>query len=299
MTQQLSESLDELNTVLLALYDDTQTEQPDRFLARAIDQAADWLGMAPGTLKLKRTCAPHPAHSRSQTTCPSLAASIQHLKAVRESNTAEWLCSDGSGNLTTRTEDHDSLDELRCYADQAEFSLMVSGSAGPRGLSDEAVDGLRCWMPHFVQAVRLNQAHYLKRLQQADETVALVDRNGLMWARVGSTDALCDGAGQGHRLTGSVTEALAGRGEWRGPRMHVSADPLGPFFVIRSTPINALDQLTPREQDIAHLFTQGFSYKEVALKLSISPATVRNHIARIYSKTEVRNKVALSLLLAG
>ncbi|GGX40943.1 helix-turn-helix transcriptional regulator [Saccharospirillum salsuginis] len=300
MTQQLSESLDELNAVLLALYDDAQTERPDRFLAQAIDRAAHWLGVEPTRLKLKRTCVAHPPHNRPQASCSSLASSIRHLKAVREPNNAEWLSTNGDGHLTTRTEDHDSLDELRCYAEQAEFSLMVSGPAGPRGLNDAAIDGLRCWMPHVVQALRLNQNHYLKRLQQAEETVALVDRNGLVWARVGSPDALSDGSDhQSHRLTGTVTTSLAKQGEWRGARVQYSAKPLGPFFVLQSTPVNALEQLTPREQDIAHLFTQGYSYKEVALRLSISPATVRNHIARIYSKTEVRNKVALSLLLAG
>jgi len=299
MTQQLSESLDGLNAVLLALYNDAQNEQPDRFIALAIGRAADWLGVTPSQLKLKRIGVPHAQEHRRAVPGPSSVASVRHLKAVRESHTADWLTVDETGHLTDLTEDHDSLDELRCCADHAEFSLLVTGSGGPRRL-DDATDGLRCWLPHFVQAVRLNQTHFLKRQQRGEETVALVDRIGRVWATTGSTRALTDGADHHQQcLTAPVVESLRGDGEWRGARVQYSAQPVGPFLLLHAMPIRALDQLTPREQDIAHRFTQGFSYKEVAMQLSISPATVRNHIARIYSKTDVRNKVALSLLLAG
>jgi adenylate cyclase len=44
---------------------------------------------------------------------------------------------------------------------------------------------------------------------------------------------------------------------------------------------------------VAELYKAGQSYKEVARELGVSPATVRNHIAAIYRKLEIGNKVEL------
>lgn len=49
--------------------------------------------------------------------------------------------------------------------------------------------------------------------------------------------------------------------------------------------------LSDREMDILKLLVEGFDYKEVADKLFISPHTVRKHIANIYEKLHVSNKV--------
>ncbi len=52
-------------------------------------------------------------------------------------------------------------------------------------------------------------------------------------------------------------------------------------------------KLTKREDQIAVLFASGKSYKNIAEKLNISPATVRNHIDSVYKKLDVSNKVEL------
>jgi DNA-binding CsgD family transcriptional regulator len=56
--------------------------------------------------------------------------------------------------------------------------------------------------------------------------------------------------------------------------------------------------LTAREREVAEQFARGLSYKEVALVLHIAPATVRNHLARIYDKLGLETKSALVRLLA-
>jgi DNA-binding NarL/FixJ family response regulator len=50
-------------------------------------------------------------------------------------------------------------------------------------------------------------------------------------------------------------------------------------------------QLSEREIEILRLFVQGLDYKEVADKLFLSPYTVRRHIANIYEKLHISNKV--------
>jgi DNA-binding NarL/FixJ family response regulator len=48
--------------------------------------------------------------------------------------------------------------------------------------------------------------------------------------------------------------------------------------------------LSPRENEVLHLLAQGFLYKEIADRLTISTSTVRQHIHKIYEKLHVQNR---------
>jgi len=59
----------------------------------------------------------------------------------------------------------------------------------------------------------------------------------------------------------------------------------------RPTPVHTEDaQLTPREEDILRLLTQGYANKEIADRLSVSFDTVRTHLRHIYEKLHVRSR---------
>jgi DNA-binding NarL/FixJ family response regulator len=49
--------------------------------------------------------------------------------------------------------------------------------------------------------------------------------------------------------------------------------------------------LTPREQQILVLVSDGFTMQQVARRLSISPRTVETHVAKLYRKLGVRTRV--------
>jgi DNA-binding NarL/FixJ family response regulator len=51
-----------------------------------------------------------------------------------------------------------------------------------------------------------------------------------------------------------------------------------------------LSELNPREEEILDLLSRGHLYKEIADQLSISPATVHNHLHNIYEKLHVRTR---------
>ncbi len=51
--------------------------------------------------------------------------------------------------------------------------------------------------------------------------------------------------------------------------------------------------LTKRERELLKYFTQGFTNKEIAKKLMLSPATVDTHRANIYFKFDVHNSTKL------
>jgi DNA-binding CsgD family transcriptional regulator len=57
--------------------------------------------------------------------------------------------------------------------------------------------------------------------------------------------------------------------------------------------------LSPREREVTALLLEGLAYREIALKLSVSLATVKTHVNRIYDKTGAGNKIELSRMLRG
>jgi DNA-binding CsgD family transcriptional regulator len=56
--------------------------------------------------------------------------------------------------------------------------------------------------------------------------------------------------------------------------------------------------LTAREREIANLTTTGLSNKEIAARLCLSRRTVESHLARIFTKLEVRSRTAMVSRLA-
>jgi DNA-binding CsgD family transcriptional regulator len=58
-------------------------------------------------------------------------------------------------------------------------------------------------------------------------------------------------------------------------------------------------RLSPREQRVAHLFAAGLSYKEIARRLALQPATVRTYLRNAYLRLGVRNKIQLGDALGG
>jgi len=57
-----------------------------------------------------------------------------------------------------------------------------------------------------------------------------------------------------------------------------------------ATRVEPSEELSPREQEVLDLLSQGFMYKEIADKLGISFETVRTYIRRIYEKLHVRTR---------
>ncbi|MEK7781352.1 MAG: response regulator transcription factor [Verrucomicrobiota bacterium] len=57
-----------------------------------------------------------------------------------------------------------------------------------------------------------------------------------------------------------------------------------------AAPAEPTEELSPREQEVLDLLSQGFMYKEISDKLGISFETVRTYIRRIYEKLHVRTR---------
>lgn len=59
----------------------------------------------------------------------------------------------------------------------------------------------------------------------------------------------------------------------------------------------AVEQLSPRETEIAEAFSAGESYKQIADRLCLAPSTVRTHLATVYKKLGVTTKLDLHKFL--
>ena len=62
---------------------------------------------------------------------------------------------------------------------------------------------------------------------------------------------------------------------------------------------HTLDALSGRERAVAQKFAAGMTYREIGNALFIAPTTVRTHLATIYEKLGVRNKIELAAHFAG
>lgn len=58
-----------------------------------------------------------------------------------------------------------------------------------------------------------------------------------------------------------------------------------------------LDALTPREQQVARLTARGFTNRQIAEALVVSPETVKTHVRHVLEKVGLRSKADLRLLL--
>jgi DNA-binding NarL/FixJ family response regulator len=60
-----------------------------------------------------------------------------------------------------------------------------------------------------------------------------------------------------------------------------------------------VDELTPRELEIALQVADGGTNKEVAARLFLSPKTVELHLGRVYRKLGIRSRTELARLMLG
>ena len=80
------------------------------------------------------------------------------------------------------------------------------------------------------------------------------------------------------RLAGFVLDAFAGGAPARAPE---GSDP-------------ELDQLTPREREVLQHIARGYMYKEIALRLDISPKTVEAHVSSVLRKLQLSSRHELT-----
>lgn len=85
-----------------------------------------------------------------------------------------------------------------------------------------------------------------------------------------------------------VAVAFVALGVWVGRQLTRRSAPAQ--FEVNHAAIRSIG-LTPRECQILERLASGQSNKQLARSLAISPNTVKTHVAHLYAKLEVRNRV--------
>ena len=60
-----------------------------------------------------------------------------------------------------------------------------------------------------------------------------------------------------------------------------------------------MNNLTPRELQIAHLAAEACTNRQIATLLDCSEQTVKNHLHKAFEKLSAKNRVQLTLILQG
>lgn len=160
-------------------------------------------------------------------------------------------------------------------------------------------------MPHLVATWNMNWISGLEQLQAHSAPTraanAIADRHGVLLSAEPRFLALLRREWpewKGPELPSALASAL-----WSRSRSHIGSaiaarcDLVADLQLLEVRARSPIDRLSRRERSVAASFAEGHSHKEVAGSLGLSPATVRHHLRRIYSKLAVSDKAALSRLL--
>jgi DNA-binding CsgD family transcriptional regulator len=227
-------------------------------------------------------------------------------RAVRMLVTDERMCPE----FRRFTEKHNMAQLLCVISVDPALNLwthlsLYRNSLVPR-FAEKDIELAELVMPHIASVLNINRVQYLERVMHRTSN-----------QRVSA--AICDGAGvmlyadasfadlvllewpdwKGGRLPSPLLPALLAneRGAFVGAHLSLQAEKLGDMRLVQIRPRSAIDVLTPKELSVARLFGEGLTYKAVARRLGLSPATVRHHLRQTYSKLHIQNKGEIAWLL--
>lgn len=169
------------------------------------------------------------------------------------------------------------------------------------------VETMETLIPHLAAAMRINRTtRLLLRGKEGANTVrrAICDVYGALHR---SDKEFADGIKvewpdwDGTFLPDSLCRHLEAKPDqpfW-GSKLCVKFSPVAGLFVLELHARSPLDRLGARELETIQHFANGASYKEVARRMNLAPATVRHHLRSAYRKLGVHDKAQISRLIAS
>lgn len=152
-------------------------------------------------------------------------------------------------------------------------------------------------MPHLVEmhrAVRLR--HFLRIPNVINREWAVVDARGILHEASPAFISLISTLWPDWRGSALPEPLLAsvGAGQaYLSSELRLDVTSCGQLRYLSPRLDGVPAQLSPREGEVATRYAAGETYSEIATRLSLSPATVRNHIAHCFRKLGVNNKAEL------
>jgi len=158
-------------------------------------------------------------------------------------------------------------------------------------------------LPHLLQARQINARLNAARLHLHATVTLLSSTQGRLYFAVEEAITLMQEEWPEWSppfLPGALLAALRSRPgmDYAGRRLHIRAKLEQQILTLSITRRSeSAHGLTAAERRCAVLAAQGLQYKEIAARLLVSPSTVRNQLASVYRKLNVRNKTSLARVL--
>lgn len=255
-------------------------EQSSHLYGLPRDYLDDWLAIRAEDITVQRSHA-HPGHAVViDTRAPDTPRGLRLLG--EKHGFGEFLCIVHIDPIT-QLSDH--------------LSLYRRPGAPP--FEPDACRLLECVMPHLAAAVALNQIRTLMAMRESlggqRLALAVCNREGVLYgAETGFAELLrteWPGWVGPHLPVPPCPDGYEGR------RLQIDVRRITDLYLLTARTRHAMEQLSARENDVARLFGEGLTYKEIARTLDMSPHTVRHHLRSIYAKLGVRGKAGIAHLL--
>jgi DNA-binding CsgD family transcriptional regulator len=155
-------------------------------------------------------------------------------------------------------------------------------------------------MPHLVEAYRVVRLrHFLRDKGLRHNAWAIIDKRGCVQElSPGFNSCMHDiwPGWHGNRLPEPLAKCVLNGNPYTSNEFKFETIRSETFRFTEVKPHNMLDKLTTREIEIVSRYAIGSSSSDISVVLSLSPTTVRNHIANCYKKLGVNNKVELAAI---
>jgi DNA-binding CsgD family transcriptional regulator len=161
-------------------------------------------------------------------------------------------------------------------------------------------------MPHLAETWNINRFNFMHSPHnegiQSGHARAICDKKGVLNnASQGFEELMLAEWPDWHgpQLPGVLLDTLSGTGrcQYTGQVIVGTIKALNDMLLFGVRKISAVDQLSPRELEVAERFGRGMDHRKIAEELHIAPATVRNHLQAIYAKLGVSNKVEMARII--
>ncbi len=187
--------------------------------------------------------------------------------------------------------------------DQKSFlfiSLFRSG-VGATPFHQDEIQLKQLLTPHLYSCWRTNLLSEIERIRNTnianESATAFVDRKGMVIyadAAFGDLISAKWPMWRGRKLPDQlINRQFENVSSKRLSDLYVDQYLVGGLFRLDIRRPSSVDKLTRREREVAIGFARASSYKEIAVQLNISPATVRHYLRVIYSKLEINDKAEL------
>ena len=161
-------------------------------------------------------------------------------------------------------------------------------------------------MPHLAETWNNNRLNFLHSQGndgvQSDHARAICDKKGDLHNASQNFDRLMIAEWpdwQGPQLPKVLLDALSGerQRQFTGRLIVITIKSLNDMLLLNLRKKSTVDELSPREFEVAKRFGRGMDFREIADELNIAPVTVRNHLQAIYAKLGVGNKIEMARII--